>query len=351
MIGSLSLSLFLLSPATALCQGFPEYTLGLEHTREAVLGLSVSPHPRDQAWAAHLIGNYGLEEEDAVLLDLLSPGSGRHDGEWGWVDMAVLDSLIQLGRSPPAEFLLPLYTRFPDQVVILLARRPEENREVFHGLLDEPARDTRWLALNNLLAETKAPGLAARLLRELEVQASVTVSDEGTLGVTDVPGGGLAIGCGVPSRPPLGFPPWVRYRLLDRPLRGAVVVAPGPRPIYFERRLPADAGGSSARTGDRNQYRVEYLASLLEVPVQALGFAARRSFTLKWGGTGAFLTEVEEIRRQLESSFENLVGRLLEAGLLTAQEAWPLRLRLRLTVHDVRNHRSIPLPAISWASP
>src|SRR5262252_171642 len=72
---------------------------------------------KDRAWAAYLIGQYGLKEFVPALIELLNPNSLEPDWETGYVYRAVLDSLITLRISVPSDRLAPLYERFPAQTL------------------------------------------------------------------------------------------------------------------------------------------------------------------------------------------------------------------------------------------
>lgn len=111
----------------------------------------------------------------------------------------------------------------------------------------------RWVAAGNLLAQTRAPGFAARLLGSLKIRASVYVYErEGghTLSGGEGMNGGGGGGGGRSSGGE--FPPFGYYNLDDGAHRGAVVLATGPRVIYYRRApypsdCPTCARGSLSR--------------------------------------------------------------------------------------------------------
>jgi hypothetical protein len=129
-----------------------------------------SESTRDRAWAAYLIGEYGLKEFAPALIELLNPNSLDPEWETGFVYSAVLDSLIRLRVSVPSDSLMPLYQRFPAQTLIILARSPSENSEALLSIAEEPRREVCWVAACNLLAESKAPGFAAFLLKSVKIK-------------------------------------------------------------------------------------------------------------------------------------------------------------------------------------
>src|SRR5215510_1872298 len=79
-----------------------------------------STSTRDRAWAAYFIGEYGLKDFAPALIELLNPNSLEPDWETGYVYRAVLDSLIRLRISVPADKVMPLYKSFSDETLIIL---------------------------------------------------------------------------------------------------------------------------------------------------------------------------------------------------------------------------------------
>src|SRR5215813_8352490 len=192
---------------------------------------------KDRAWAAYLIGQYGLKEFAPALIGLLNPNSLEPDWETGYVYRAVLDSLIKLRVSVPSDRLAPLYERFPDETLIILARSPSENSETLLSIAEQPGREVSWVAACNLLAESKAPGFAAFLLKSVKIKVEIAVFERGNVGYGYGGGiGGSSVGCGV-FQVPDGFPPTARYQLIQEPERDAVVVAPGAHPVFYARQV------------------------------------------------------------------------------------------------------------------
>src|SRR5215510_10673069 len=116
---------------------------------------------KDRAWAAYLIGEYGLKEFAPALIELLNPNQRGPEWETAFVYRAALDGLIRLRVSAPSDNLMPLYERFPDETLIILARSPSENGEALLSIAEQPGRTVCWVAACNLLAESKASGFAA----------------------------------------------------------------------------------------------------------------------------------------------------------------------------------------------
>jgi hypothetical protein len=321
----------------------------LYELKKEIIELRGSKDSKDQAWAAYLIGKNGLNEFIPDLLEFLDQNSQIWQiNENTFLYYAVLDSLIQLNASVPPEMLLPFYDRFPNQTLILLAKSPAKNQQALLLLLDRRTSETEWLAICNLLTETKSPAFVLRLMSDIKIKISLTISEDGNIGT----GGGVSgssVGCGVASTPD-GFPPTALYRLVEQESRGAVVVAPGPHPIYYERQIvqPGVAGqtgvSSSETFRDRDKFRMEYLAVLLQTTIEGLKLNPQLSFSIAWNGTEHYKKEVKHIREKVEGSYKALIKELIERGLLSSQEAGTLAPSISIFVQDLRRDKRIQLP-------
>jgi hypothetical protein len=311
-----------------------------------------SASTRDRAWAAHLIGEYGLKEFEPALIELLNPNQPAPEWENALVHHAVLDSLIRLGVSAPSDSLMPLYERFPYETLIVLARSPAENSDALLSIAEKPGREVCWVAACNLLAETKAPGFAAFLLKSVKIKIEIAVSDGGTRGYGTGGSYGHGIGCGG-SQVTNGFPPTARYQLIQKPERDAVVVAPGLHSVYYKRqefepgvtnqRWMSDADHSV----QRDRYCLEYLAALFGQNVSELGLRETYYKSIAWSGTQRYKVEVISLRELVIGNFERLKKQSIEKDLLSEAEAEALRPNLIITAMDMRENKTPPLPEIS----
>ena len=303
---------------------------------------------KDRAWAAYLIGEYGLKEFAPALIELLSPDLPGPEWEITYVHRAALDSLIRLRVSAPSESLLPLYERFPYETLIILARSPSENGEALLSIAEQPVRTVCWVAACNLLAESKAPGFAALLLKSLKIKIEIAVSESGNRmygsGVSS--GSSACGGSGITD----DFPPTARYKLIPDPKRDAVVVAPGPHPVFYERQV-FGTGMSWTSVDDqsvpRDRYCLEYLATLVDQSVSELELREMYSKSIAWSGIQRYKIEVISLRELVAGNFERLKKQCVERNLLSESEAEALRLNLNITVNDLRKNKTPPLPDIS----
>jgi hypothetical protein len=304
---------------------------------------------RERAWGAYLAGTLGLKEHAPLLVGLLEdPRLASGGWEEGVVRQAALDALIRLDAEVPAEVLRALPQGCTDEAIILLARSPSENQsallEIFEGVDDPGHAGARWLAAGNLLAAVKARGFAARLLGGLKVEAAVSVLAEDISHGFGQGFGGGGCGCGAFYEPHTGFPPVGFYGLTGEAERGAVVVAPGKRPVFYVRSLNPARNGCYTLPPPSDIVRVEYLAALLGETESGLGFDARPSFTVICRDTRQCRRELAGVRGQVVQSYAAVVGRLVEKGLLDGVADAPASPPMTFTLYDERRRKTFPLP-------
>jgi hypothetical protein len=302
---------------------------------------------RERAWGAYLAGAYGLKEHAPLVVGLLED-QGVASGGWeeAHVRQAALDGLIRLDAEVPAEKLLPLYPHAPDEVVILLARSPEKNAAALLTLFEEETPDARWVAVGNLLAESRAKGFAARLLAGLEMRATVYVYDSKAERGYNGGGGGCG---GNGSRhfelTPEGFPPAGRYSLTTSGVRGAVVLTQRRHAVYYVR-----AGSERGYLPDcvcdvvRDAYRAEYLADLLGTTEEDLGLEAYAFHEVVCRDTRECRRALAALRDETARTYAGVLERLVGAELLDPSEASGLKPDLTLHLYDERDRKTSPLP-------
>lgn len=305
-----------------------------------------SKENRERAWGAYLAGLCGLKGEAPSLVSILEDETLSAGGpEESAVLQAALDALIRLDAEVPAEALLPLYERAADEVLILLARSPERNRAALLTLFKEETTNVRWLAAGNLLAQTRAPGFAARLLGGLKIQASVYVYDRGgehEMAGSGMNGGGGCAGGGNDLRgelPPVGY-----YSLDDVAARGAAVLANGPHVVYYRRGSYRSSCPSLADWFDRDWMRVEYLGDLLRHGKEATDFEQSFWHEVVCRDAKQCRDALAGARDEIRRAYGATLRRLLEENLLDGAEAAQLKPDITLDVTDARDRKSFPLP-------
>jgi hypothetical protein len=311
---------------------------------------------KDQAWAVYLSGKYGLKENVPMILDLLQRSAVNLQDKNVPICYLAFDSLIQLDTTIPARELMPLYKRFSDEVTILLAKAPKENQEALLTIakqIDSQVKNREyWLAACNLLAETEAKGFAAHLFSEMTINLSIHVIDNSGAGM----GGGLgsSIGCGGGGYiVPEDFPPIGLYDLTDNAKRGHVVVAPGVRPVYYERTVAEPEKHQHISTGrsyygwHKNEYIQEYFAVLLKTSVEGLQFTHKPSRWIEWKNSSHYKQMVAIFRSEIASGYNALKNRLIERELLSVAESESLTPKIVIQVFDSRGDKRIKLPELS----
>jgi len=312
-----------------------------------VSGLLDSASGPDRAWGAYLAQKNGLKQFTPNLIDALKALADDESPDAWLATSAVIDSLLQLEADIPAGVIMSLNQRYTGEKVIMLARNPLANKD---ALLEVMRSNTgvAWRAAGNLLAAAKAPGLAALLLKDLRLSVTVLVVDPHS-------GGGVGSGnsvCGLSGLAmiavPQEYPPIGLYGLAESPSRGFVVLAPGPRTVYYSRTVVSPGtrapGPSSAPLYGRNEAIIEYLVILLAIPPGELGLKTEETYSEEWKGAAALTERLIQIRAQVTAKYQSVAARLIDAGLLTEPEWAELGPRIEIHLTDFRSNKSAPLP-------
>jgi hypothetical protein len=318
-----------------------------------VAELLASEEPREQAWGAYRAASERVDGAVPALRRLLAAHVGEDSEESRLVRETVLDSLIRLEANVPWKELRDLPARDRTRVLILLAKHPAEHVAALRELADDDLPEVEWLLVCNLLCKERAPGFAAFLLVGLELTLEIKVRDPKPglqLGIGGGIGGGFGSRGRLRVRP--GWPPRAHYSL-DKNYRGGrggrVLVAPGPHPIYYKRReVKEGAGGIGTTTslGDRNRYRIEYLAELLGTPVKSIGLRTHSFVVVAWKDEASYLADAWNAHQRIYRAWDGVVESLLDLELLTAEEAKGLRPELKTIVDDRRESKFPRLPEL-----
>jgi hypothetical protein len=184
--------------------------------------------------------------------------------------------------------------------------------------------------------QKSSPGIAARLLSKVHISHTVYVTDSAN-GFGGGSGGGVA--CGVLSLA-AGFPPTGVYQLVLTPQSFDVMVAPGKRPVYYHRRLVPTGQqigwGRPFSSGDLDQYRLEYLASLSYLPLETITQALTPRTTIRWTNAGRYQNEVANATSGQRLAIEHVLHELQNAGALTPDETAALQLSIMIEPEDQR---------------
>lgn len=254
---------------------------------------------------------------------------------------AILDALIQIDAVVPAVELEPLL-EWRDALVpvlVLLARRPDDNRKLLGQLFRaDDARSLVWVACGNLLATVKDPEFTVDLLRA-PVHLKVSVGDGEVVG-SSVRGSPFMTW--MHPAPPAGYPPTMFYRLGS----GARKIADGPLPVRVSRTSNRTDCRSEPAKGYRSLRRTWLLQVLGAHSPDAL-LDHEQWVEIRWSGRDAYLAGMQERRAEIERDYRELVAACVKAKVVTAAAVEGLAPVIEVQVDDRRGDRSVPVPEVA----
>lgn len=339
---------------------------------EQIERLLASGTPSDRAWAAHLCAKHDARSLLPQLVERLVPEPGNNGNVAA--NQAILDALIRLDGTAPAERLVPLLPLHSDEVVILMAREPAKNRAALLSSMKTGRVQifSQLVFLYGVLMHHRSPGLAALLLdRPMSIvigvyddpadlpkfYANVLISDDDPEGLPKFISGGTPAGELIPPRPrlslPKTFPPVTRYALTGmHPPRSDFDTAIGHSfvQVYLETKTvePGTVTGIYAPDNWFFPREGPFLVGLLRRKCLAPAeLFPRLNLPAVCTDPADLPHLVEERRRLAADTFNELKQRLLDAGLLTRQEFDALAPRIEsVRIFDHRKNKTGPLPAI-----
>jgi hypothetical protein len=132
----------------------------------------------------------------------------------------------------------------------------------------------------------------------------------------------VSVGCGSIGLAQ-GYPPWATYQLTTLGSTGNVVLALGPRPVYYERRVATAGstplGNSHDIDGPSTNDRFEYLATKLHRRVHELPLRATVIESIKT--TDSIPAAVERLKGDILFRYSALVQLFMEHGAITGLSA------------------------------
>jgi hypothetical protein len=326
-------------------------------TADQIRMLLESSDTREKTWGAWWVAQTRVRNMDALLQANLRAHLNRQDIVDNALIDATLDAMIQVGgNAPPLELLQSVYSIRPTQGLILLTRvfpRPPANAFLL-TLIDTEAGNGRaleWFAAANMLIRDRDPGLAAAILKGLQIQAVVVVCDRGQPCTRqDIGSGSIGDGFGLPAP---GLPPWPIYSLgTYSPLltnAGSAILSSGPVSIAYLRNVlqagtspgPGYPRRSETRTppSPTTAERLTYIAALapgLQIPIQD-----NETRSLVWQDKETVAKDVEDFRQDIVQRYSTLVQRMRATGHLSATDAEALaKPNLEITIDDRRSVRT-----------
>ena len=358
-VSTLVLALVLLVPA----QDDPARMVQAQRQESIQLASSwlESDDPRTPAWGAFLVGR----DELVALLPRLralvrqsmtaTAPSGNEERE---ATRAAIDAILRLNVSVPPEEAAAIYAQFPAASLIFLSRTldtsaPSRTQDTSDVLLKIFREDTRgfggWLTAGNLLAERRAPGFAAAVLKEMTIAIDVRVIVPGG---TSGPPRGVAGSCLGGARTGDHHPDWPavgNYYVSDR----GTLLSRGTYPTFYTRVVgPPEPEGSGPDLRcafgswvSRDNVRPAFFTRLAGVSPDRLNPVEKR--TLTWLTDAQYLRDLRAVVAGQRTLIAELVGKLVKNGALTEEERLASQPTILVTVSDARGgakRRPLPLP-------
>jgi len=304
----------------------------------------------DKAWGAYFsAGLRSGELSDALVeeLRLADPLRDSTGGAQSAYVQALLDALIQSGSTVPADAVLPFRERWRAETLILLSRGGG-NEEALLDLRKEKLDGEEWLLVSNLLFRMRSGRFFASILQEKTVTHTFEIHGASGIGSGWGGGvGGVSCGDGVGGFPK-GFPPIGKYQLTVAAQAGDVVVAEGPKNVYYRRIVvPKDSQigwGHCTMEGEPEMRRMEYLAAIGAFDVEGVRRIFEPTDTILWQNAehaGAVM------KASLQLQVETIRGFVKTAGQRGWSGAAGVSLRITPVVHDDRQDKHEAVPGIA----
>jgi hypothetical protein len=297
-----------------------------------------SPDSREQAWGAWFAGQGKVQEAVPLLQQVVEKHVAVLDKEMDEFPLdAALDALIQLQAKVPPALILKIYKKRTAQALVLLSKLGPEGDPL---LLDLGARakGSELLALANMLLEHRTPGAAALFLKSLKIEAYLYIVDESSVehpGEVMLGTPAFAIASGHAG----GYPPLAYYWLTDEPRGGDIILAAGPRNIFYQRVLSSPGSTPQASMFGVNfdqKDRLRYIAALAGRDFEMPLMPDQLSSTIG-RAKGAPDADIRGYRQEILRRYSLLIRMLAERKLLTPEEASALAdPTINLIVRDLR---------------
>jgi hypothetical protein len=334
----------------------------------------------ERAWGAYLAGQNNLTVLKPKLEKLLEETDKSHifkktdkSESNECLVRSILDAEIKMGAILPENTLKEIWGSYPNEATILLARAPRKYVKTILSYFTEQGICFRWLALGNLLLESKEPGFFLALMKDMmviRVMAFVRDKEEGRGGS----GGSGAYTLTVPA----SFPPVAVYEIstsssyathIIKNSQNAIQPIPdfssfkgplnvihtfkGPHNAYATRWIihPGESGMISHNSyffvgaWDPNPYRLDYLSSFLKLPKDDITFS--KVFDVSWRNPKQFTEDMGLHCSRILKKYDHMVALLRDKNLITPSEADMLKSSISLEIYDRRRDITVALPDIS----
>jgi hypothetical protein len=313
---------------------------------ESVAALMQSTDPRDQAWGAWYAGREVMPQ----LVPLLERVAGEHVGGGSQAAEAALDAavdaLIQLRAKVPEQLIRAIHERREAAALVLASQNVGAVTPFLLDVVTSGSAE-QWFAAANLLLPSRPQGFAALLARSLTVQVQITISEDGNTGSGSGSAGGVAIGCGGSGLAP-GLPPWAIYQLTGFAHPGVVVLATGPKPVYYRRSVSSagstPSASSSTEGGPSSELRLRYVAAVAGIDETQMPLQAVEWHSLRWQGIQHLDDAIGQIRGSIVQRHVQLLRLMVQRQVLLEDDIATLPApAIEVVIHDARSNKSTPL--------
>ena len=320
-----------------------------------------SSDARVRAWGAYL----ALRDRQVSLLPQLiglvkvypimgSPLTSSERDEHDAM-LAVLDAIMQMRGGFPTDDAARLYPEFPVQALLSLSHDgPKAAGSLLEIFKTENKLPGAWLAAGNLLMVWNPSGFAAAILASLTVHAHITVVSENSgAGV----GGGYGGNCFSGVAPvKIGWPPVGKYyvRNTTSGFTGDVLLQGGADPAFYFRTVDAayvvrnddDSACSKMFELNRDTVREHYLAKLVpELPGDPF-VRSHVEQTISWHDDASYVISLRAFIGQQQRLYEALGKKLMDSGLISAEERESAKPSLEVRISDFRKNSPPTLPLL-----
>jgi len=315
--------------------------------KDSIQELLSSPSMAVKAWGAYITAKHEVREIIPDLWAQLIYLEGGKTHEVRYLRYAILDALIQLKAKPDLNALEVLGSRYNSHKFLLLVNNLDQNQDQLVKLVRGP-RVSRacYIAVCNLLAPKKSPGLTLFLLEKLNLKLKVSV----VTGDKHIGFGGRSSSAGDGAfKVPEDFPPITMYHLKEGTLtpffKNYHLIAPGKKPVYCSRRLvqPGKTAGFGS-VGARGLINKDVLDYLTQVRNNKISFKPEQSRCFSWVDGEKLKNDVKAHQDKMLLEIKALAAALQSEGLLTKEELKGYRPKIQLEVRDSRDDKTTPLP-------
>jgi hypothetical protein len=258
---------------------------------------------------------------------------------------AVVDALIQMKVSVPADTLRGLAADFGSDVAVLLSRMPAEQARALAFEFYRQAGDGRnglQYVSAAMLALHPVPGFAADLIANVKVRATVLVVLPGT-GAGGGAGGGLG-GAGFFENGRSDWPMIGQYALSDEKEEGDTQLVGGSNPVYARRVEMMHYRGPLSGVSLGPNERVQLIAEMLGISPEDVPWKTEVDTTIEYESAGQFAGALADFLKEQQDEYRDTVAGLQARELLTAAEAKEALPEMLLTLNDMRGEGAEPLP-------